>query len=206
MNDDKNDIQKDINTINRILEKNILLSIEDSYEFDEKQLDIVPDKVKYSKVEKFIKDNSDRFPDVEITRRIFTSYIQNGILPPIMDENQPNDKMNYYTKEQILYYIMAQQLKSVVKLDDLSRLFGQLRDLDEEDNSVEIFKLYVEMYEVYKSMMKSTVKELIEKIIMPDLLDENKECTDEMPNETRVLMKFSLLISCKAIIDMYDEI
>lgn len=206
MNEDKNDFQEEIDIISKTIEKNILLSMEESNEFDEKLLYKVPDKVKYSKVDKFIKDNADIFPDVEITRRIFTSYIQNGILPPITDENQPNDKMNYYTKEQILYYIMAQQLKSVVKLDDLSRLFGQLRDLDEEDNSVEIFKLYVEMYEVYKSMMKSTVKELIEKIIMPDLLDENKECTDEMSNETRVLMKFSLLISCKAIIDMYDEI
>lgn len=76
----------------------------------------IPDHVNYAKIEKYL-----RSVKVEVTRRIFVSYIKGQLLPGGQDVK--NSNFTLYTHDQILYYILVDMFKSILPLQKIKVLF-----------------------------------------------------------------------------------
>ena len=79
----------------------------------------VPDHVNYSKVEKYL-----RSINVEITRRMFMSYLKEELLPD--GHEVKNSNYSYYTREQIIYFILIDMFKPILPLGKVKVLFAQI--------------------------------------------------------------------------------
>jgi hypothetical protein len=134
-----------------------------------------------------------------LTRRIFTSYIQNGILPEISEADRPNNNLTLYTRDQIIYYFLAQQLKALTKLENISTMFAYMRELSFD--AKETFDLYYGLYEEFKEIIPMLMEG-----VLKEILDEPEiNLEDVYKEEIENLMPFIWLIMGKACIDYYNE-
>lgn len=76
----------------------------------------VPDHVNYAKIEKYL-----RSVNVEVTRKMFASYIKEQLLPSGHDVK--NSNFSLYTHEQIVYYILVDMFKPILPLGKIKVLF-----------------------------------------------------------------------------------
>lgn len=90
----------------------------------------VPHHVNYSKVEKYL-----RSINVEITRKMFLSYINEGLLPG--GHEVKNANFSYYTKEQIIYYILVDMFKPILPHHDIKILFDTTLNPMIDDKGIE---------------------------------------------------------------------
>ena len=79
----------------------------------------VPDHVNYAKVERYL-----RSIDVEITRRMFITYLKEELLPD--GHEVKNSKYSYYTRDQIIYYILVDMFKPILPLGKVKVLFSEI--------------------------------------------------------------------------------
>ena len=79
----------------------------------------VPDHVSYAKVEKYL-----RSIDVEVTRRMFTTYLKEDLLPD--GHEVKNSNYSYYTREQIIYYILVDMFKPILQLGKVKILLNEI--------------------------------------------------------------------------------
>ncbi|WP_313183589.1 hypothetical protein [Lacrimispora sp.] len=82
-------------------------------------LEKIPDHVNYSKVEKYL-----RSINVEVTRKMFFSYLAENLIPA--EHEVKNSRYSYYTKEQIIYYILIDMFKPILPLNKVKDLFDDL--------------------------------------------------------------------------------
>lgn len=82
-------------------------------------LEKIPDHVNYSKVEKYL-----RSINVEVTRKMFFSYLAENLIPA--EHEVKNSRYSYYTKEQIIYYILIDMFKPILPLSKVKDLFDDL--------------------------------------------------------------------------------
>ncbi len=82
-------------------------------------LDKVPDHVNYAKVEKYL-----RSINVEVTRRMFISYLKENLLPD--GHEVKNSNYSYYTREQIIYFILTDMFKPILPLGKVKVLFSEI--------------------------------------------------------------------------------
>lgn len=85
--------------------------------YDIIDLQKAPDHVNYSKVEKYL-----RSVGVEITRKMFFTYLKENLLPG--GHEVKNTHFSYYTKEQIIYYILIDMFKPILPLNKVKILFN----------------------------------------------------------------------------------
>lgn len=79
----------------------------------------VPDHVKYSKVEKYL-----RSVNIEITRRMFISYINDELLPG--GHKIKNKNFSFYTRDQIITYILIDMFKPILPLNKVKILLNEV--------------------------------------------------------------------------------
>lgn len=79
----------------------------------------VPNHVNYSKVEKYL-----RSVNVEITRRMFISYLNEKLLPD--GHEVKNSNYTYYTREQVIYFILIDMFKPILPLGKVKVLFSEI--------------------------------------------------------------------------------
>lgn len=83
----------------------------------------IPDHVNYAKIEKYL-----RSVHVEVTRKMFASYIKEQLLPGGHDVKNRN--FTLYTHEQIVYYILVDMFKPILSLAKIKELlFNVLRPM-----------------------------------------------------------------------------
>lgn len=87
--------------------------------YDIIDLQKAPDHVNYSKVEKFL-----RSVNVEITRKMFFTYLKENLLPG--GHEVKNTNFSYYTKEQIIYYMLIDMFKPILPLSKIKILFNDI--------------------------------------------------------------------------------
>lgn len=167
----------------------------------------IPDDVKYSSVEKFFRNAPEPFCNVEITRRIFTSYIQNGILPEIDEANRLNEKFTLYTREQIIYYYLAQQLKPLTKLEHISKLFSLLRTDEIGLNAQDIYGFFDIGNTIYAEIEKAILESIKELLI--ENLTEDGDSVQDLENQfdakKKYLMPLLWLVMAKCCMDSFNE-
>jgi hypothetical protein len=76
----------------------------------------IPDHVNYAKIEKYL-----RSVKIEVTRRMFVSYIKGKLLPG--GQEVKNSNFSLYTHDQILYYILVDMFKPILSLEKIKDLF-----------------------------------------------------------------------------------
>ncbi len=76
----------------------------------------IPDHVNYAKVEKYL-----RSVNIEVTRRMFVSYISKHLLPD--EHDVKNSNFSLYTHDQIVYYILVDMFKPMLPLAKIIVLF-----------------------------------------------------------------------------------
>ncbi len=168
----------------------------------------IPDKVKYSSVEKFFRNAPEPFNNVEITRRIFTSYIKNGILPETEEANRVNDNFTLYTKEQIIYFYLAQKLKSLTKLENISKLFSKLRSDEIGFTAQDIYGFFDMGTESLIEEIKVAIFENIKQLLSADLEKDSSNgvnLENELEENKDVLFSLILLVMAKCCIDGFNE-
>lgn len=79
----------------------------------------IPDHVSYSKVEKYL-----RSVNIEVTRKMLFSYLAENLVPP--EQEIKNSRYSYYTKEQIIYYILIDMFKPILPLSKVKVLFHDM--------------------------------------------------------------------------------
>ncbi len=171
----------------------------------------VPDNVKYSKVEKYIKENN-----VEITHRMFTSYIQQGILPP---SNKINEKMALYSKNHILLYLLVADIKKYINLDRIGNYIDILKPEMEILGIEDVVKSYYENEKEIHSEIFRMIEQLfipVGESIIESLEDEfkGKELTEDEKNMINKVEKYLsmvtisniILLMGKSMLDSFDKI
>lgn len=125
-NDQKRGFAKKRNEIieNTVLEntvKKVIGEISSNVQNQYKLIDLskVPDHVNYSKVEKYL-----RSINIDITRKMFFSYLKDNLLPG--GHEVKNTNFSYYTSEQVIYYIMVDMYKSILPLNKVKMLFNDI--------------------------------------------------------------------------------
>lgn len=93
-------------------------------------LNEIPTHVSYAKVEKYL-----RSVDIEITRKMFLSYIKEGLLP--RNHIVKNANYSYYKKEQIIYYILIDMFKPILPLGKIKILFNDILKPMIDDTGIE---------------------------------------------------------------------
>lgn len=83
------------------------------------ELKNIPDHVNYSKVEKYL-----RSIEVEITRRMFISYLKEELLPN--GHIIKNSNYSYYNREQVIYFILIDMFKPILPLGKVKVLFTEV--------------------------------------------------------------------------------
>jgi hypothetical protein len=79
----------------------------------------VPDHVNYAKVEKYL-----RSIDIDISRRMFIAYLNDKLLP---DRHEvKNSNYTYYSREQIIYFILIDMFKPILPLGKVKVLFAEI--------------------------------------------------------------------------------
>lgn len=164
----------------------------------------IPNGVKYSDVEKYLKQF-----DPDITRRKFTSYIEQGLLP---EGIKKNERLTLYLKEHILRYMFIVKYKNYLPLNRIKKYFdttqsaflimrwnNDFNPLDELD-----FK------EVITPLI-DILKDPIQEFINDELEGEFEEYSDEevniMKNYLSSFIVTNMLLQYgKAYLDKSDEI
>ena len=82
------------------------------------ELKEIPDHVNYSKVEKYL-----RSIEVEITRRMFISYLKEELIPN--GHIIKNSNYSYYNRKQIIYFILIDMFKPILPLGKVKVLFTE---------------------------------------------------------------------------------
>lgn len=118
-------------------------------------LDKIPDHVSYSKVEKYL-----RSIDIDVTRKMFFSYLADNLVPA--EQEVKNSRYSYYTKEQIIYYILIDMFKPILPLSKVKILFDDLlRPMIVERGVESTFKilcgLITYMVEQFRETVASTI-------------------------------------------------
>jgi hypothetical protein len=75
----------------------------------------IPDHVNYSKVEKYL-----RSVDIDITRKMFITYLNEELLPG--GHEIKNSNYSYYTRDQIIYYMLVDIFKPILPLSKVKTL------------------------------------------------------------------------------------
>ena len=79
----------------------------------------IPDHVNYAKIEKYL-----RSVQVEVTRKMFASYIKEQLLPS--DHVVKNSNFTLYTHDQIVYYLLVDMFKPILPLGKIKVLFSDV--------------------------------------------------------------------------------
>jgi hypothetical protein len=121
MQHDQNEISKALTGDIENAVKSVAAEISAKVQWKYGMIDLtkVPDHVNYSKVEKYL-----RSIHVEITRRMFISYLKEQLLPD--GHEVKNTNYSYYTREQIIYFILIDMFKPILTLSKVKMLFGQI--------------------------------------------------------------------------------
>jgi hypothetical protein len=79
----------------------------------------IPNHVNYAKVKKYLLSI-----DIEITRRMFITYLNEKLLPD--GHEVKNSNYTYYSREQIIYYILVDMFKPILPLGKVKVLFAEI--------------------------------------------------------------------------------
>ncbi|MEQ2529421.1 hypothetical protein WMO40_22375 [Bacillaceae bacterium CLA-AA-H227] len=202
LDQNKSDIK---NTLIKKLDDLFELGFEAGVDFKNKiDFSTIPNGVKYSDVEKYLKQF-----DPDITRRKFTSYIEQGLLP---EGVKKNEKLTLYLKEHILRYMFIVKYKNYLPLNRIKKylettqpaflimrwnsIFNPLEELDFKEAIKPIIDIFIDP---------------IQELIDDELEGEFEEYSDEEVNimksylssfiVTNILLQYG-----KAYLDMFDEI
>jgi hypothetical protein len=119
--DQKNDIDNEKKQIFKAIAKEVINGISSNVrqKYDIIDLQKTPDHVNYSKVEKYL-----RSVNIEITHKMFFSYLKEDLLPG--GHEVKNANFSYYTKEQIIYYMLVDMFKPILPLNKVKLLFSDI--------------------------------------------------------------------------------
>ena len=136
----------------------------------------VPDHVSYAKVEKYL-----RSIDVEITRRMFITYVNEELLPD--GHEVKNSKYSYYTREQIIYYILVDMFKPILPLGKVKVLFTDIlspiiADIGLDTAFETMCKIIIYIAGKYEDAVLMAVAEENLKIVR-DLLEKSEDAASE---------------------------
>lgn len=181
----------------------VSVSVQKSYEMID--LRKVPNHVNYAKIEKYL-----RSVNVEITRKMFLSYINEELLPG--NHVVKNAHYSFYTKEQIIYYILIDMFKPILPLSKIKVLFSDILKPMIDDMGIE--STYKVLYTIIR-YMNQRFEESVERAIKDNMsimenlgLKVTKEIIDEKATVKQNIEQYSNVVTlCMAIgaLDFYKN-
>ena len=172
--------------------------------YDIIDLQKAPDHVNYAKVEKYL-----RSVGVEVTRKMFLSYLKEDLLPGGHEIKNPN--FSYYTKEQIIYYIFIDMFKPILPLNKIKVLFSNILNPMIEDMGLEAtYQALREMTAYIVCRFEDTVtKAVAEKTLRIKQAVNIREETDDAQQKVRKQIarytNLATLCMAKGALDFYKH-
>ena len=168
-------------------------------------LDKIPDHVNYSKVEKYL-----RSINVEITHKMFFSYLKENLLPG--GHEVKNANFSYYKREQIIYYILVDMFKPILTLNKVKILFNDiLKPMIDEMGLENTYKALCEMINYMVSRFEEAVTIAIkeEQLKIKTInLKIPEETVDEKSKAKNNIAQFTNLVTlcmAKGALDFYKH-
>ena len=94
--------------------------------------------------------------DIDITRKMFFSYLKEDLLPS--GHEVKNKNFSYYTKDQIIYYILVDMFKPILPLSKVKILFDDTLKQTIDDMGLEFtYKALCEMIRYMASRFEDAV-------------------------------------------------
>ncbi len=176
-------------------------SVQKKYEIIDLQK--VPGHVNYSKVEKYL-----RSVNIEITRKMFLSYLKENLLPE--GHEIKNTNFSYYTREQIIYYILVDMFKPILPLSKIKLLFHDI--LKPMIDEIGLENTYQTLYQIIRYMTRKfeeaiTLASKEEPLKVEDIrVKMPEETADEtIKTQYRIAQYTNLITLCmaKGALDFY---
>lgn len=168
-------------------------------------LDKIPDHVNYSKVEKYL-----RSINVEITHKMFFSYLKENLLPG--GHEVKNANFSYYKREQIIYYILVDMFKPILTLNKVKILFNDILKPMIDDMGLEnTYKALCEMINYMVSRFEEAVTIAIkeEQLKIKTInIKISEETVDEKSKAKYNITQFTNLVTlcmAKGALDFYKH-
>jgi hypothetical protein len=178
---------------------NISKNVQEKY--NSIDLEKIPNHVNYSKVEKYL-----RSIDIDVTRKMFFSYLSDNLLPA--EQEVKNSRYSYYTKEQIIYYILIDMFKPILPLSKVKILFDDLlKPMIIERGLESTFKtlcgIITYMVEKFRETVASTIEN--KELVATDIILKAPGTTKDLPTPSYVAQYTNLVTLCmaKSALDFY---
>jgi hypothetical protein len=174
-NNEKTKDDKEGNEIFETVVKKVISGISTNVQkkYEGIDLDKIPDHVNYSKVEKYL-----RSVNIEITRKMFFSYLKENLVPS--EHEVKNRNFSYYTRDQIIYYILVDMFKPILPLSKVKTLLNDVLKPTIDDMGLEFtYKALCDM----TSYMASRFEEAVATAIKEEQ-SRLKGISVKMPEET----------------------
>ena len=142
-----------------ITAKQVVSSISSSVRHKYGMIDLkkVPDHINYSKVEKYLRSIS-----IEITRRMFISYLNEELLPG--GHEVKNSNFSYYTRDQIITYILVDMFKPILPLSKVKILLNDvlrpmIQDMGVDSTYTTLCEMIIYMVTRFEEAVTAAIKE-----------------------------------------------
>jgi hypothetical protein len=161
----------------------------------------VPDHVNYAKVEKYL-----RSIDIEITRRMFITYLNEKLLPD--GHEVKNRNYAYYSREQIIYYILIDMFKPILPLGKVKVLFAEMLSPIIEDVGLDaafgrICEIIVYMTGRFEDAVSMAVAEEKRIIARHNLENEEKALSEKALQDIGQYTNLTALCMARSALDFY---
>ena len=164
--------------------KEVSSNVQKSYKIVD--LSKVPDHVSYSKIEKYL-----RSVNIEITRKMFLSYLKEELLPG--GHEVKNANFSYYTKEQVIYYILVDMFKPILSLHKIKTLFNTTLKPMIDDKGVEC------TYKILDTIIYHMIQKFEEATVVA--LNENISTIEDIEQYTSLVT----LCMTRGALDFYEN-
>lgn len=186
--------------------KEVVAGISSSVQQKYRMIDLskVPDHVSYSKVEKYL-----RSVDIEITRRMFITYLNDELLPG--GHEIKNSNYSYYTRDQIINYMLVDMFKPILPLSKVKTLLDgiigpMIRAIGLDATYITLCKMIVCMVGRFEDVValavneESRIKDLC--VNTPGEMEDKK---GEAPYDIAHFTNLVTLCMAKGALDFYKH-
>lgn len=169
------------------------------------QPESIPNHVNYSKVEKYL-----RSVNIEVTRRMFISYLKDQLLPN--DHDVKNRHFSLYTHEQIIYYILIDMFKPFLPLGKVKVLLKvvlkpMIDALGINATYLQLCQNIIFMLDCFESAVLPVVRKNAEMILSPKSFPIDSQDIDgtTIPGRVAYCTHIATLCMARGALDCYKQ-
>jgi len=183
--------------------KNVAAGISNKVKQKYEMIDLakIPNHIKYSRVEKYL-----RSINIEVSRRMFMAYLNYKLLPD--GHEVKNSNLSFYTREQIIYFILIDMFKPILPLGKVKALFTEtlspiIADIGLDAAFGTMCEIIVEMAGRFEDAVSLAIAEERLRIVKVPLDSTENTLSEKALHDLRLNTNLVTLCMAKGALDFY---